>query len=52
MCGKCSELDEKIAHYRRMAVHITDQLTLDGIAELIKLRTAEKAAIHCEPDKK
>jgi hypothetical protein len=52
MCGKCSELDSKIAHYKRIAVHITDQQTLDGIASLIKQMTVDKAAIRCEPEMK
>lgn len=46
MCEKCKELDDKIAHYSRMAGHITDQQTLDGIAAMIKQMTAEKAAMH------
>ena len=49
MCRKCSEFDSKIAHYQRIAVHVTDQQTLDGIASLIKQMTADKAAIRCEP---
>jgi hypothetical protein len=52
MCVKCNEFDNKIAHYQRIAVHVTDQQTLEGIAGLIKQMTAEKAAIHCEPEKK
>ena len=52
MCGKCSEFDSKIAHYKRIAVHVTDQQTLDGIASLIKQMTADKAAIRCEPQMK
>jgi hypothetical protein len=50
VCEKCDELDSKIAHYRQMAVNITDQQTLDGIASLIKEFTADKAAIRCELD--
>jgi hypothetical protein len=48
MCPKCNELNDKIAHYRRMALYITDQLTLDGIERLIKRMTDEKTAIHHE----
>ena len=51
MCKKCTELDNKIAHYRSMAFRITDRQTLDGIAELIKQVTTDKAAIRCEPEK-
>jgi hypothetical protein len=35
-----------------MAVNITDQQTLDGIASLIKQFTADKAAIRCELETK
>jgi hypothetical protein len=52
MCNKCHQLDQKIAHYRRMAVRITDQQTLDGIAGLINQMTKAKAAIRCEPQEK
>ena len=52
MCEKCNEFDSKIAHYRRIAIHMTDQQTLDGIAGLIKRMMVEKAAIRCEPAKK
>jgi hypothetical protein len=46
MCDKCAELDEKIRHYQRMAIHITDQLTLDGIKRLIEDMDAKKSALH------
>ena len=48
MCKKCTELDDKIEHYKRISTYVTDQLTLDGIAGLIKQITAEKAALHAE----
>ena len=51
MCIKCNELNSKIAHYKSIAIRITDQQTLDGIAVLIKQMTADKAAIRCEPEK-
>ena len=44
MCKRCTELDDKIEHYKRIST-ITDQLTLDGIAGLIKQMLAEKAAL-------
>jgi hypothetical protein len=44
----CTDHDNKIAQYRRIAVHVTDQLTLDGIANLIKEITAKKADFRCE----
>lgn len=48
MCKRHAELDGKIEHYRRISTHVTDQLTLDGIAGLIKQMIAEKAALHPE----
>ena len=35
MCEKCVELDGKIDHYRLLASRLTDQLTLDGIKQLL-----------------
>jgi hypothetical protein len=46
MCEKCVEIDEKIAHYRRLAASITDQLTIDGIGQLIRDLEAAKARLH------
>jgi hypothetical protein len=48
MCKKCTELDDKIEHYKRISTYVTDQLTQDGIAGLIKQMVAEKAALHAE----
>lgn len=50
MCDKCAELDDKISHYQRIAMHITDELTLDGIKKLIERASAEKAALHTSKD--
>jgi hypothetical protein len=46
MCKRCTELDDKIEHYKRISTYVTDQLTLDGIVGLIKRIMAEKAALH------
>jgi hypothetical protein len=46
MCDKCVELDSKIDHYRFLASRLTDQLTLDGIKQLIERMQAQKAALH------
>ena len=46
MCHKCTELDDKIAHYQRISTYITDQLTLDEIKRLIEQASAEKTALH------
>jgi hypothetical protein len=51
MCDKCEELDEKIAHYRRLQNSITDELTLTGIKQLIEEAAAGKAALHPDEDK-
>jgi hypothetical protein len=48
MCKRCTELDDKIEHYKRISTYVTDQLTLEGIAGLIKQIKAEKAALHPE----
>ena len=41
MCDKCVELDKKILRYERLSSAITDQLTLDGIKELIERMKAQ-----------
>jgi hypothetical protein len=46
MCAKCIELDEKIAHHKALAIRITDQLTLDGIALLVEQYEAQKRELH------
>jgi hypothetical protein len=46
MCNKCTELDDKIAHYKRISTCITDRLTLDRIKELLQQMKAEKSALH------
>jgi len=48
MCKKCTELDDKIKHFNRISTYVTDQLTLEGIAGLIKQMMAEKTALHPE----
>jgi hypothetical protein len=48
MCEKCTELDAKIEHYRRLSSRLTDQPTLDGIKKLIERMKAEKATFHAE----
>jgi hypothetical protein len=46
MCEQCVEIDKKIEHYQRMASRITDQVTLDGIKELVERMQAQKVALH------
>jgi hypothetical protein len=50
MCGKCDEIDEKIAHYNRLLSGITDRIARDGIASLIEEMNAEKAGLHPKPE--
>jgi hypothetical protein len=50
MCEKCIELDKKIWRYERLSSGMTDQLTLDGIKELIKRMRAQQAALHPEQE--
>lgn len=42
MCSKCTEIDEKIDHYRKLASRVTDDLTRKGIYKLISDLLAEK----------
>jgi hypothetical protein len=51
MCEKCVKLDSKIDHYRFLASRLTDQLTIDGIKQLIERIQAQKAEIHPEQTK-
>jgi|KBSMisStaDraftv2_1062788.scaffolds.fasta_scaffold957382_2 hypothetical protein len=46
MCEKCKELDEKTAHYRKIATQVTDERTLKEIEILIKGFEVEKEALH------
>jgi hypothetical protein len=46
ICKKCAQLDEKIVHYNALSRHIADQLTQDGIANLIGQYEAEKRELH------
>jgi hypothetical protein len=49
MCEKCAELDNKIAHYGRLALSVTDARTVDGINELIDKMKVERVALHPQP---
>lgn len=48
MCDKCIELDKKIERYRQIQQAILDQVTVDGIKQLIAKMEAQKAALHPE----
>lgn len=49
MCDTCNQLDERIAHYRKVMSAMIDQLTIDRIAALVAELEAQKASLH--PDK-
>ena len=51
MCSKCTELEEKIARYRRIMDRVLDAQLAAGITKLIQEAEAEKAALHREQDK-
>ena len=46
MCEKCEELDQKIAHVRRLAKAGLDALTLSRFAALIEEYERQKKALH------
>jgi len=50
VCEKCIEIDKKILRYERLSSAITDQLTLDGIKELIRRMKAQQAVLHPEQE--
>lgn len=51
MCEKCDEIDRKIVRYQQLASQIFDRQTQDGVAELIKKMSAEKANFGCNQPK-
>ena len=46
MCEKCTDLDLRIARYRRMVVVVTDQLAHDALVGLIEQMMKDKTALH------
>ena len=48
MCGKCKEVDEKIARVTRLSQSNLDQLTRERFAALIEEYEAQKRAFHPE----
>ena len=51
-CAKCTESDDRIARYKRLAMYITDQFSLDGIAGFVMQMMAEKPALNPKDLKK
>jgi hypothetical protein len=48
MCEKCVKLDNRIAHYRDLAMQMDDPQALAAIASLIGECEAQKLALHPE----
>ena len=46
MCDECIEIGRKIERLRTLALGISDQQTLDGIADLVAGLEAKKLALH------
>jgi hypothetical protein len=51
MCDRCLQVDDKIAHYRRISQYVTDQFTRDRLEKLFDEMRAEKLALHPEQGK-
>ena len=50
MCDKCDELDEKIAHVRRLSQPALDPLTLERLGLLLKRYEDERNALRPEEE--
>lgn len=48
MCEKCVEIDGKIARVKTLARRIIDEMTMQGIEDIIAEHEAEKRALHPE----
>ena len=48
MCSDCIRIDRKIEHLRTLALRVSDQQTLNGIADLIAELEAKKLALHSQ----
>jgi len=48
MCEQCKPFDDELDHYRQLKSRLTDQQTLEGIAQLIMKLEAQKTALHPE----
>jgi hypothetical protein len=46
MCDTCSQIDAKIAHYRRLAAATLDKTVLENIDKLISDLEAQKRFLH------
>ena len=46
MCWKCTELDRKAEHLRRMIAHLAEPATVKAANDMIAEMEAEKAKLH------
>jgi hypothetical protein len=46
MCSECIQIDRKIERLRMLALRLSDQQTLNGIADLIAELEAKKLVLH------
>ena len=49
MCEKCTELDEKIAHFRQFTFAALDPLTTDRIKQLVDDLQRKRDTMHQSP---
>ena len=48
MCGKCKDIDNRIAHFGELSKRVFDKQTLDGIAAVIAELEGQKRELHPE----
>jgi hypothetical protein len=46
MCDKCTDIDEKVAHYSDLASRLLDQLVLERLEALIADLLRAKETLH------
>jgi hypothetical protein len=46
MCDKCTEIDEKVAHYQALTRRLLDQSTLERVEAMIADMLALKQLFH------
>lgn len=46
MCGKCNDIDEKIARYKRLSDKVLDRQFEEAVVALVADLEAEKARLH------
>jgi len=48
MCARCTQLDEKLQHFRRIAARVNDELTDEALDALALEHKTQKLAFHQE----